>query len=126
MKRINLRICVFAMFSFLFSFGLAQSLDSIPIPYYNIEGSDWIKGNNDIQTLLASGSVDNTAIIAAFDTGLKDISGNAIGHFVILQSYNAANDTYTYYDPSFSGTEEEKIKTVSGSQMLFAARAGCK
>ena len=38
MKKINLRICVFAMFSCLFSFGLAQSLDSIPIPFTMLKG----------------------------------------------------------------------------------------
>lgn len=33
MKRFNLRICVFAMLSSLFSFGLAQSLGFTPITF---------------------------------------------------------------------------------------------
>ena len=94
--------------------------------YYNIEGSGWIMGNNDIQTLFTSASSDDTAIIAVFNTGMKDTKGNDIAHCVILQSYDKASDTYTYYDPSVSGTEEEKIRMVSGSLMMFAVRAGCK
>ena len=86
---------------------------------FNIEGSGWTVGSG-VQFLFASGSVENTAVFGIY------VDSDYIAHAVILQGYDRATDTYTCYDPSVSGTEEEKIKTVSGSQMAFAVRAGCK
>lgn len=86
--------------------------------YFNVEGCGWTVGS-DIQSLV-NGSVENTAVMGWF------ITDGSTMHCAILQKYDAATDTYTYYDPSCSGTDEEKTKTVSGSNMKFGVRAGCK
>lgn len=86
--------------------------------YFNLEGSGWQKDEG-IQSLFINGSVENTAVMGIFMLNETSL------HCAILQEYDAATDTYTYYDPSCSN-EKERVKTVDASQVIFAARAGCK
>lgn len=88
--------------------------------YFNTDASGWTTGSDISSLFAATGSEENTAVMGFF------LADGSTAHCVILKGYDAATDTYTYYDPSCSGTEEERTKTVSGSQMLFAGKGGCK
>lgn len=64
MKKFNLRICVFAMLSSLFSFGLAQSLGFTPITF-TIQNGDII---GDSHNWRRSPALNQTLPLVSYDT----------------------------------------------------------
>ena len=86
--------------------------------FFATEGSGWTTGS-DISGLLSGGSEGGAVL------GFFQVDGST-AHCVILQGYDEATGTYTYFDPSKEGSDSAKTGTVSGSHMLFAGKGGCK
>lgn len=106
---------------------LSELAKTLPVIEKDVQSSFVGGGDGTYKNPYTMGEIEPLINNGTFKGGyVKADDGARVAHCVILQSYDADTNTYTYYDPSISGTENEKIKTVDGAQMMFAARAGCK